>query len=273
MSWPWHRCGGVCVARSMRDGVAVGILTGERDALKFQNEVLRAENADLRRLAADQLARDGQEMDEPRHSPTHQSCCSTPDVRCTRWCAECDRTLESGCPADALRAQLARTRTAMVAFQASACAMRRARDRLSAGLREMARRVSEQRSEATYWASGDWQVENRTLRAELAELKAGRASGATRWECQHGQPPQTCRLCEGIRQRQPFASLSDRSGLYHPPSEACVHCASPARLASADPVVDCARAECPHVGDCVRCGHDRRHRFDDGACVELDDDR
>lgn len=43
---------------------------------------------------------------ESRHSPEYRRCCSTPDVRCTRWCAECDRTLESGCPAEALSTAL-----------------------------------------------------------------------------------------------------------------------------------------------------------------------
>lgn len=33
----------------------------------------------------------------------------------------------------------------------------------------------------------------------------------------------------------------------HPPSEACTHCATPARLASSDPVIDCERGECPNV--------------------------
>jgi hypothetical protein len=33
----------------------------------------------------------------------------------------------------------------------------------------------------------------------------------------------------------------------HPASEACVHCATPTRLASSDPVIDCPRGECPNL--------------------------
>jgi septal ring factor EnvC (AmiA/AmiB activator) len=88
---------------------------------------------------------------------------------------------------------------------------------------------------------------------ELADLRTGRVLlGSTGWECQHGQPPRSCRLCAGIRERQPFASVSDRQPLpahpttwTHPRDEQCVHCASEDRLASTDPVIDCPREECP----------------------------
>lgn len=178
---------------------------------------LRAELSDLRREAADELARDGQDMrlDEAR----------------SFLCKGCGRHLpcrhcpDPGLPPRADKAQL----------------LKWARRILGLSYIE------------------DYGVRHSTIVSLVHELKAAEpAELKTRWECQHGRPPQTCRLCEGIRQRQPFASVSDRSGLYHPPSEACVHC---------------AREECPHVSDSVRCGHDRRHGFDDGACVELDDDR
>lgn len=55
------------------------------------------------------------------------------------------------------------------------------------------------------------------LTAELSALRAGRAAGA-----------------------------DDESR--HPRSEVCIHCATPARLASTDPVIDCLRQECPNVG-------------------------
>lgn len=38
----------------------------------------------------------------------------------------------------------------------------------------------------------------------------------------------------------------------HPRTEACIHCATPERLASTDPVIDCPREECPAPRSVVR---------------------
>lgn len=359
------------------------------------------------------------------------------------WSRALDEVKEADAREGRLRAELAETRTAMVAFQASARAMRRNRDRMSAGLRKMARRSVEMRrygneghaelvqavhdraqlleeareaSKAYSWTCGGlirerdqaraesahrrdalhaaWAERDR-LRAELAELRAGQAAtdedepahlelygisgttdaiadgqeGEARWlldmagrclrdaadimrkdtelaaptarpsipldalkalaqgepldevagdygvpldvvetvapwvgrkvepetpdadaemrgghwtlELRDGRPLQSVRLHDWSECTEeecgPVMNLPishPRHNLpaptTHPPSEACVHCATPARLASVDPVVDCAREECPHVSGSVRCGHDRRHEFDDGACVEPD---
>ncbi len=88
----------------------------------------------------------------------------------------CDRHIAVREERDRLRTQLTEARDAMKAFYTAGAAMRRDRDRLSAGLRAMARRVWDQRTEARYWASGDWQAENRKLRVELDLISGGWAS-------------------------------------------------------------------------------------------------
>jgi hypothetical protein len=127
----------------------------------------------------------------------------------------------------------------MVAFHHSAAAMRRDRDRLSAGLRAMARRASIRRQAAQLLheqaiemakernmaraAVAVLELENETLRRQMADLGAqNRASTLSMVRahgevaqlhaemrvmtgmCQHDQPAESCRLCAGIRERGPI---------------------------------------------------------------------
>jgi hypothetical protein len=137
---------------------------------------------------------------------------------------------------ETLRAELAETRKAVDAFHRSAAAM--------------AVELVGLRAEVTRKDHG-WKLALDELEKsdeELDALKAGRA--AAEWQLQEAL--ETIGALPLMPDEAPadLGPLTPHPPPYpvrwtHPPDEECIHCATPDRLASADPVIDCPREECP----------------------------